>query len=93
MPGNAMGFIETVGYAGALVAADFALKNANVRLVKMERVIGANKLLSLTVWLEGEVAAVQSAVASGKTALEQNGMFARAHVIPNMDAGARALFK
>jgi microcompartment protein CcmL/EutN len=88
-----MGFIETAGYAGALIAADFALKSANVRLVRMERVIGVNKLLSLTVWLEGEVAAVQSAVASGRTALEQNGMFVRVHVIPNMDAGARSVFK
>lgn len=72
------GFIETQGLIGSIEAADAMLKAANVRLVQ-EREIGFGLV---TVIVEGELGAVQSAVEAGREAAERVGQFITAHVIP-----------
>lgn len=89
MSEKAMGLIETAGYATALVAADYALKAANVKLVRIETVIGVAKLLGVTVYLGGEVAAVQSAVDAGTREAEKIGKVVSSLVIPNLDNKVR----
>lgn len=93
MKNRAVGLLETAGFALALIAADSGLKAAQVSLIRMERNIGVNRLMSVTVWLEGEVAAVQSAVEAGKAAAEKNGKLVSSHVIPNLDIDVKKVFK
>lgn len=78
----ALGLIETVGYTTAVSAADAALKAANVTLIAVEKVIGAGGSLGVTIHLNGDVGAVQSAVEAGKIEAERVGKLISAHVIP-----------
>ena len=89
MTGKALGLIETIGYATAIVAADFALKAANVRLVRVETVIGVGAMLGVTVYLQGDVAAVEAAVEAGNRAASAVGTVASSKVIPNLDGKVR----
>lgn len=89
MSDRAMGFIETIGYAAAVVASDYALKAANVKLLRLETVIGVGKMLGVTAYFSGDVAAVQSAVEAGRSQAMTVGTVVSAHVIPNMDTQAR----
>jgi ethanolamine utilization protein EutM len=77
----ALGLIETAGYTAALSAADAALKTAKVSLIGVERVIGVNGSIGVTVQLSGDVGAVQSAVQAAKDAAEKVGQVISAHVI------------
>ena len=86
---TALGLIETAGYAAAVVAADFALKAANVRLVRMETVVGVAKALGVTVYLTGEVAAVEAAVEAGCEAIARFDRVVSRRVIPNLDGKVR----
>ncbi len=63
---EALGFIETCGRIGAIVAADAALKAANVNLISLKRVSGGLVL----VILEGEISAIKEAIDSAKNQLE-----------------------
>ena len=63
---SALGFIETVGLASAIVAADAAQKSANVELIGREISKGQGWV---TVKITGDVAAVQAAIDAAKTAL------------------------
>lgn len=78
----ALGLIETVGYTTAVSAADAALKAANVTLIAVEKVIGAGGSLGVTIHLNGDVGAIQSAVEAGKKEAERVGKLISAHVIP-----------
>lgn len=78
----ALGLIEAIGLSTAMVALDAATKSADVTLVGYERVIGVDKMISVTINLSGDVAAVQAAVAAGKAAGNRVGRVAAAHVIP-----------
>lgn len=89
MKGKALGVIETVGYATALSAADSALKAANVSLSRMERVIGVGKMLGVTVYITGDVAAVQVAVDAGANEGSRVGKVISVKVIPNLSAKVR----
>lgn len=89
MNGHAMGLIETAGYATAIVAADFALKAANVKLIRIETVIGVAKSLGVTIYLSGEVAAVTAAVEAGEHEGARIGTVVSARVIPNLDPKVR----
>lgn len=62
MPGQSLGLIETVGLAAAVEAADAAMKSAHVTLVGYELTQGGGMV---TVKLEGEVGAINAAVAAG----------------------------
>ncbi len=77
----ALGLIETKGLIGAIEAADAMVKAAQVKLVAKEIVTGA--LVNIRV--EGEVAAVKSAVDAGAAAAQRVGELVSAHVIPRPD--------
>lgn len=59
MNNNSLGFIEITGVVAALDALDIMTKSANVRLVSWERKLGGRLV---TIIVEGDVAAVNSAV-------------------------------
>ncbi|WP_313800300.1 BMC domain-containing protein [Cytobacillus sp.] len=79
---QALGLIETVGYLTAVSAADAAVKAADVEIVGIEKVIGVSGYLGVTVHFSGDVAAVKSAVDSGRDAAERIGKVISSHVIP-----------
>ena len=60
MENKSLGFIEITGVVAALDALDIMTKSANVRLVSWERKLGGRLV---TMIVEGDVAAVNSAVA------------------------------
>jgi len=72
------GYIETIGFSAAVEAADAMLKAATVTLVQ-KREIGFGMV---TVIIEGELAAVQSAVDAGCAAAERVGQLVSSNVIP-----------
>lgn len=61
--GNALGFIESVGLASAIAAADAALKAANVELIGRENSKGYGYI---TVKIAGDVGAVNAAINAAK---------------------------
>ena len=63
MSGKSLGLIETVGMSAAVEAADAAMKSANVSLVGYELTKGGGMV---TVKLEGEVGAINAAVAASR---------------------------
>ena len=74
MSGQSLGLIETVGLAAAIEAADAAMKSANVQLVGYELTKGGGMV---TVKFEGEVGAINAAVAAGVAAASKvNQVFA-----------------
>ena len=63
---KALGFMETCGRIGAIVAADTALKAANVNLISLNRVSGGLVL----VIIEGEISAIKEAISAAKKQLD-----------------------
>lgn len=80
--GYALGMIEALGFTTAAAALDSALKAAEVTCVGVEKVIGTGKMISVTLHLAGEVAAVKAAVEAGEAAGKTVGSIASAFVIP-----------
>lgn len=79
---QALGLIETVGFTTAVSAADAAVKAADVEIAGIEKVIGVNGYLGVTIHFNGDVAAVKSAVDAGVSAAERVGKIISSHVIP-----------
>jgi ethanolamine utilization protein EutM len=79
---QALGFIETKGFVAAVLAADSALKAANVTLVGQKRVGGALVAVILT----GDVAAVKAAIEAGTEAASAIGKVVAAQVIASPHA-------
>ncbi|MCX5661697.1 MAG: BMC domain-containing protein [Planctomycetota bacterium] len=77
MPQQAIGMIETNGLIGAVEALDAALKAANVKFVRQDKV--GSGLVAITV--EGDVAAVKAAVDAGAEAGRRVGEVVSVHVI------------
>jgi microcompartment protein CcmL/EutN len=75
---DALGMIETKGYVGAVEAADAATKAANVQFDGYRKV-GAGLV---SVFLRGDVGAVQAAVLAGSEAAKSVGELVSSHVIP-----------
>ena len=86
---RAVGMIETRGLIGSIEAADAMLKAANVTLVNQEKIDGA----LVTVFVEGDVGAVQAAVDAGKEAAARVGELISAHVIPRADEETYAMIQ
>ncbi len=82
MQGEALGLIETIGLAAAAAALDAAVKTADVKCIAVEKVIGVGSVVSVTVNLTGQVAAVQAAVESGVEAASAVGKVMSSHVLP-----------
>ena len=61
---RALGLIEVLGLTAAMTALDAAIKAADVTFLGKEKVIGVGKAISLTLRIEGEVAAVTESSSS-----------------------------
>lgn len=77
---EALGLIETKGFIGAIVAADTAVKAADVTLLNAEKIKGGY----VTVQLDGDVGAVKAAVEAATEAIHPFGTLVSSHVIPRM---------
>jgi len=75
---KALGFVEVKGLACAMEAADAMMKAADIEVVGREN-IGAG---IITVIVQGEIAAVKSAIDAGAMAAKRLGELVSANVIP-----------
>ena len=74
---EAIGLIETRGYAGLVEASDAMVKAANVQLIKSIPIGGA----LITTIVQGDVGSVKAAVEAGKEAATRIGNLVASHVI------------
>ena len=86
---KALGLIETKGLVGAIVAADIALKTAQVELINKECVKGG----LVCIEFEGDVAAVKASVEAAVTAIKDMGIYVGSHVIPRPDDSVEKIIK
>ena len=86
---KALGLIETRGMVGAIVAADIALKTAQVELINKECVKGG----LVCIEFEGDVAAVKASVEAAVTAIKDMGIYVGSHVIPRPDDSVEKIIK
>jgi len=79
---DALGVIETLTAASAIVAADRAAKAAEVTLrdLRLADGLGGKGVL----WLSGSVSGVQAAVEAARAEAQRQGLLARAIVIPRL---------
>ncbi|MFN8179370.1 MAG: ethanolamine utilization microcompartment protein EutM [bacterium] len=75
---EALGLIETRGFAALVEASDAMVKAANVRLVGYEKIGGGY----VTAIVRGDVAAVKAATDAGSAAANKVGELVTVHVIP-----------
>ncbi len=75
---EALGMIETKGFAAMVEAADAMVKAARVELVSYERIGGGY----VTAIVRGDVAAVKAALEAGARGAEKVGEVVSVHVIP-----------
>jgi microcompartment protein CcmL/EutN len=75
---EALGMIETRGFAAMVEACDAMVKAAKVELVGYEKIGGGY----VTAIVRGDVAAVRAAVDAGVRAAEKVGEIVSTHVIP-----------
>jgi microcompartment protein CcmL/EutN len=75
---EALGMIETRGFAAMVEASDAMVKAARVELVGYERIGGGY----VTAIIRGDVAAVKAAVEAGVRGAEKVGEVVSAHIIP-----------
>jgi microcompartment protein CcmL/EutN len=75
---EALGMIETRGFAAMVEASDAMLKAAKVELVSYEKIGGGY----VTAIVRGDVAAVRAAVEAGARGAEKVGELVSVHVIP-----------
>ncbi len=80
--GNALGMIETRGFAAMVEAADAMVKAAKVELKEHEETGGGY----VTAIIRGDVAAVRAALDAGSKAAEKVGEVVSVHLIPRPDA-------
>ena len=86
---KALGLIETRGMVGAIVAADIALKTAQVELISKEYTKGG----LVCIEFEGDVAAVKASVEAAVTAIKEMGIYIGSHVIPRPDDSVEKIIK
>lgn len=75
---DALGMIETRGFAAMVEASDAMVKAARVELVGYEKIGGGY----VTAIVRGDVAAVKAAVEAGQRGAEKTGEVVTIHVIP-----------
>lgn len=81
MADRALGMVETRGLIASIEAADAMVKAAKVQLLGKEKVQGG----LVTILVEGETAAVKSAVDAGAAAAQRVGELVSTHIIPRPD--------
>ncbi len=79
---DALGMIETRGFAAMVEASDAMVKAARVELAGYEKTGGGY----VTAIIRGDVAAVRAALDAGSTAAERVGEVISVHVIPRPHA-------
>ena len=79
---KALGLIEAQGLTTAVTALDAASKAADITLIGIEKVIGVNKGIGVSINIAGEVAAVKAAVDAGVIAGNRVGSIISSHIIP-----------
>ena len=84
---DALGMIETRGFAAVVEAADAMVKAANVRLIGKEHVGGG----LVTVMVRGDVGAVKASVEAGGAAAKRVGELVSVHVIPRPHEDVEAI--
>ena len=75
---NALGMIETRGFAAMVEASDAMSKAARVELVGYEKIGGG----FVTAVVRGDVAAVRAAIEAGSSAAQKVGEVVSTHIIP-----------
>ena len=75
---DALGMIETKGFAAMVEASDAMVKAAKVELVSYEKIGGGY----VTAIIRGDVAAVKAAVDAGVVGAEKVGEVVSTHIIP-----------
>ncbi len=85
---NAIGILETKGFAPLVLGADAAVKSANVELVEWRQV--GSGYVSFVV--EGDVAAVRSAIEAANEAASRVGEVMSQLVIPRPDESIEGTF-
>ena len=75
---DALGMIETRGFAAMVEASDAMVKAAKVQLTGYERIGGGY----VTAIVRGDVAAVRAALDAGSKAAEKVGEIISVHIIP-----------
>ncbi|MDD5557091.1 MAG: BMC domain-containing protein [bacterium] len=83
---EALGMIETRGFAAMVEASDAMVKAAKVELVSYEKIGGGY----VTAIVRGDVAAVRAAVEAGARGAEKVGELVSVHVIPRPHANVDA---
>lgn len=86
---NALGILETKGFACLVIGADAAIKSANVELIEW-RQVGSGYVSFV---IEGDVAAVRSAIEAGAEAASRTGEVISQLVIPRPVNEIDAIFK
>ena len=84
---DALGMIETRGFAAMVEAADAMVKAARVELTGYEQIGGG----FVTAVVRGDVAAVRAALDAGSRSAERIGEVVSVHVIPRPHAGVDAI--
>ena len=79
MPKSALGFVETRGNTGSVLAIDAMLKTASVELVKKVE-IGSGYITTI---VRGEVGAVKSSIEAGAEAAAKVGELLTVNLIPS----------
>ena len=80
--GVALGFVETRGNSGGIIAIDAMLKTADVEFVKRVEIGGG----FVTVIIRGEVGAVRSSVEAGAEEAARIGELVSTNIIPSAHA-------
>ncbi len=75
---DALGMIETKGFAAMVEASDAMVKAAKVELIGYERIGGGY----VTAIVRGDVASVKAAVDAGVQAAQKVGEIVSSHIIP-----------
>ncbi len=83
----AIGLIETQGFTAVIEAIDTACKAANVEVIGKEKLGGGY----ITVFIKGDVAAVEAAVQAGKAKVDGLGKLISAHIIARPSEGVLKL--
>ncbi len=85
---DAIGLVETIGFAGLVEASDAMCKAANVELVKSIQIGGGY----VTTIVRGDVGSVKAAVDAGSEAANRVGELVSAHVIARPHEGLTGVF-
>jgi len=75
---EALGMIETRGFAAMVEASDAMVKAAKVELIGYEKIGGGY----VTAIIRGDVASVKAAIEAGTRAAEKVGEIVSTHIIP-----------